>query len=433
LNSLFKKDVQMKKNISLAFMVLLLGYGLLIQTPTVSAAEKSAGEAVQITDKGAYYDVVLDFGTGLSHKQIGEALGEKIQKKVPEYEALIDLYLLEITQGKPEVYQEFIRRANVIKAQVDPEYRDEIEGMASKFSGGTVNAGGDKKLSKDEMFLLNLIPDAARGSMCSTLAVFGARSETKKTMVERTLDWPDGSQHQAARIQAVTTIKNGKKSVCLIGYLGFVGAITGFNSEGIFAGILDSSTGAPYAAEGKRSYPMDIRWALENKTTLDAVADVLKDPAKKYTYNHLIVFADKDTAKVLENNMNGIRALRSDSSELNKGGTWEFPNAIGAVNAFMLKGNPENFHPYDTARWPSMKKELKAKGDVVTYKELKEVASFCPAGQGPGPQTRGDLYNSMTQQIVLFQPQDLSLEIFFCPKDGKLPSVPTFLPVTVKF
>ncbi len=421
----------MKKKISLVFFVLLFGCGLSIQTTTVWAAEKSSGEAVQLTDKGAYYEVVLDFGTGLSHKQIGQALGEKIRQKIPQYEALVDLYLLEITQGKEEVYQEFLRRANVIKAQIDPDYRDEIEGMASKFSGGAVNARGDKKLSRDEFFLLNLIPDAARGSMCSALGVFGPRSETKKTMVERTLDWPDGSQHQAANIQAVTTIKNGKKSVCLIGYLGFLAAITGFNGEGVFAGILDSSTGQPYAAEGKRSYPMDIRWALENKTTLDGVADVLKDPAKKYAYNHLIVLADKNAAKILENNMGGVRALRSDTSELNKGPAWGFSNAVGAVNAFMLKGNPENFHPYDTARWASMKKELKVKGDVVTYKGLKEVASFCP--QGPGPQTRGDLYNSMTQQIILFQPQDLALEIFFCPKDGKLPSVPTFLPVTAKF
>jgi hypothetical protein len=422
----------MRKKMLLAVFILLLGCEYSTLAADVQVSGKTA-DAVKVTNKGAYYDVVMDYGSGLPPRQMGQALGEKIKQTMPEYEALVDSYLLEITANKEEVYQEFLRRANVIKAQIEPAFREEIEGLASKFSGGTVNARGDKKLSRDEVFLLNLIPDAARGSMCSTLAVFGARSETKKTMLERTLDWPDGSQHQAAKIQAVTTIRNGKKSVCLIGYLGFLGAITGFNDEGIFAGILDSSTGTPYAAEGKRSYPMDIRWALETKTTLNAVADVLKDPARKYTYNHLIVLADKDTAKVLENNMNGLRALRSDTSELNKGPGWGFSNAVGAVNAFMLKGNTENFHPYDTPRWTSMKNELKAKGDVVTYKGLKEVASFCPSRQGPGPQTRGDLYNSMTQQIILFQPADMSLEVFFCPKNGPLPSVPTFLPVTVKF
>ncbi len=423
----------MKKNIIFVFILLLLGCESETRTSVVRASEKSTEDPVRLTDKGRYYEVIMDFGTGLSHRQMGQALGEKIQQKVPEYEALVDSYLVEITANKDDVYQEFIRRANLIKAQIDPDYREEIEGMASQFSGGTVNARGDKKLSRDEVFLVNLIPDAARGSMCNALAVFGTRSETKKTMVERTLDWHGGSQNQATKIQAVMTIKNGKKSICLIGYLGFLGVITGFNGEGVFAGILDSSLGTPYAAEGKRSYPMDIRWALENKTTLNAVADVLLDPAKKYAYNHLIVLANKNTANILENNMNGLRGLRSDTSALNKSPGWGFSNAVGSVNAFMLKGNTENFHSYDTARWASMKNELKAKGDVVTFKELKEISSFCVKGQGLGSQKQGSLYSHQTQQIILFAPAEMKLEIFFCPRDGNLPAVPSFLPVSVRF
>ncbi len=423
----------MAKNIFLTVFILLVGCETATKTATVRISEKNSADAVRITDMRAYYDVVMDYGSGLSPRQMGQALGEKIQQKMPEYEALVDSYLLEITGNKEEVYQEFLRRANVIKAHIDPAYREEIEGLASQFSGGTSNVRGDKKLSRDECFLLNLIPDAARGSMCNALAIFGPRSETKKTLVERTLDWHAGSQHQSSRIQAVLTIRNGNKSVCLIGYLGFLGAITGFNGEGIFAGILDSPTGGPYAAEGKRSYPMDIRWALENKTTLNAVADVLLDPAKKYAYNHLIVLADKNTAKILENNMNGLRALRSDTSALNKGPGWGFPNAVGAVNAFMLKDNAENFHSYDTARWASMKNELKSKGEVVTFKELKEISSFCVKGQGLGSQKQGSLYSHQTQQIILFAPAEMKLEIFFCPRDGTLPAMPSFLPVSVRF
>jgi len=282
--------------------------------------------------------------------------------------------------------------------------------------------------------MMNLLPDVGRGCQCNALGVFGARSETKKTILERTLDWHSGSQDQAAKIQSVMTVRNGDKAVCLIGYLGFFGTVTGFNKAGVFAGILDAPIGGPYSSAGKRSYPMDIRFALENQKSLSGIADYLSDASRQYTFNHLIFLADADTAKVLENNFTGKRTLRSDNSELQAGITWEFPNAVAAVNAFLLKGNASNFPMYgiNEPRWKSFKSQLQSKGDVVTVEEIKQIASY-RTGDAPAKQPQGDLYNYMTQQIIIFQPASMTLEVFFHPRKGGLPRTPNFVTVPVAF
>ncbi|HBE73785.1 MAG TPA: hypothetical protein DDW31_06850, partial [candidate division Zixibacteria bacterium] len=106
--------------------------------------------------------------------------------------------------------------------------------------------------------------------------------------------------------------------------MGFMGAVTGFNEDGLFAGILDSPTGAAYSSSGKRSYAMDIRKSLENFGDMDSAAAWLADTSRHYAYNHLVLMSDRNGGGVLENNFSGSgtamrRALRRDSSGLNPG------------------------------------------------------------------------------------------------------------------
>jgi len=364
-------------------------------TPTPTPTPQPIVENVFITDKNTYYDVILNFETGASHARIGEELGRKILKTVPRYEALMDSYLMEITQNNDAIYGVFLQRTKEILPQVPQEYRQEIEGMAVAFSGGTVNAKGDGKLSLDELCLLNLLPDVARGCQCSAFGAFGPRTESKNTILERTLDWHDGSQNQAAQIHAVVTIKNGPKSICLIGYLGFVGVISGFNASHLFAAILDAPTGSPYSSAGKRSYPMDIRFALENRKTINEFTHYMTDPVNEYTFNHLIFLADDHTAKVLENSATDHeielhRTLRCDSDKLNPGIAWGYPNCIAAVNAFIRKGNADNFPMYNInkPRWKSLRSQLWWTGNRINSDKIKQIASYY-TGKAPGPANPG--------------------------------------------
>lgn len=394
----------------------------------------NAHNGVAITDKGNYYNVILDFGKGLNHRQIGEEYAKRIKIVIPEFEILIDSFISDITSNSNR-YKYMLLRAGDIKPQIPQDYKDEIDGMASVFSGGTENVRGDNKISIDELYFYNLIPDVIRQTQCLAVSVFGLRSATHKAMIARILDWFGGISNQTAKIQSVTAIKYGDRTVYSVGYIGYMGMITGFNDKGIFAAILDSPTGVLYSSVGKHSYPMDLRFALGSRTTLDGVADYMKDPSRDYAFNHLIFISDPDESKVLENNLSGKgknmqRTLRNFDSPLNKGIIWGIGDSIGTVNSFLLEGNHDNHtsNKNNTKRWENIKTQLLAKGEEVTLDELKEVASF-HKGSRPGSIDRGDLYNNTTQQIVIFEPHTFNLDIFFRPPNAassSLPAIPIF-------
>ncbi|HSO85665.1 MAG TPA: C45 family autoproteolytic acyltransferase/hydrolase [Draconibacterium sp.] len=399
-------------------------------------------KAVQIIDCGNYYQVIMDYTTGISHYDMGVELIQKILQTKPDYEQLMDSYIAEAAVYQ-SYYNTFISRVDDIKPQMHKSYQYEIDGMASQLSGGNVNVMGDNKVSKDELYMIQLLGDVARATQCSGISVYGARSETGHPMTARILDWYDGTKRQLAQLQAVTIIKYdesksncligyGCKSICLIGYLGHLTMITGFNTDGVFAGILDSGTSADYSSTDKYSFHTDLRFALENYGTLSDVAGYVTNPWRNYTFNHNVLLSDSQTSKVLENNFSGTgknmqRTLRSDTSALNPGITWGFTDAVATVNSFLLLGNHDNHtgNPSNMNRWESLKTQLQNYGETITLDELKQIASF-DNNDGPGSQSSGDIYNSGTQQIVLFQPDNFHLEVAFRPKSGILPANPVF-------
>ncbi|KNY27374.1 C45 family autoproteolytic acyltransferase/hydolase [Pseudobacteroides cellulosolvens] len=426
----------MKKKISIIVLLIMLSSSIM-SSACVHNMPIDKKESVGITDKGNYFEVNIDVKRCKTHWKVGEEYARKILKAVPDYERLVDSYLAECS-GSDSTYQLYIKRVNDIKTQIPIDYINEIEGMASIFSGKAEDVSGDGKLSLQEIYMLNLFPDVARSTQCSALAVYGERSVSKKTIAERILDWYQGSQNQLAKLQAVITFKNDKKSICSIGYLGFMGVISGFNNDRVFAAILDSRTGQPYSSESKNSYPMDLRYSLENYKTIDGVANYLKAAKRAYSIGHLIFLCDPKTAGVLENNMstdvNSLRDVRRENSPLNDGIEWGIDNSLGVVNSFMLIGNYDN-HSSETGnvlRWDSMKNQLLSKGDEVTLDELKEIASYY-TGSTVGTQAEGCLYNVRTQQIIVYEPSTNHLEVFFRPEDGVLPQVPEFERVKVKF
>lgn len=395
-----------------------------------------AAQHVTIADSGAYYHVVCDLASAGSRHQMGLELGQSIVSAVPGFGQLVDSYLAE-RSGSNATYNAWLTRMGDIWPQVPQEFRDEIDGVAEGVGAGTLNVRGDGKLSGDEIRLLNLFPDCARSSQCAGLAVFGGGSASGRPMAARLLDWHSGNQNQLGQIQAAIVIKNRAGSVCLVGFLGYLGAVTGFNDDGLFAGILDSPSGTSYASAGRRSYAMDIRKALEDFTDIEQAGEYLADTSKHYTYNHLVILSDTARGAVLENNFSGSgtdmkRALRRDTSALNPGVEWGFEGAVAAVNSFVLEGNHDNHTgvQFNTGRWASFRNQLGSYGQV-DWEELKEIAGF-DNGNGPGYEYT-DIYNAGNAQIVCFRPDSLVLEAAFKPRSGVLPSDPVFHRVPVSF
>jgi hypothetical protein len=223
------------------------------------------------------------------------------------------------------------------------------------------------------------------------------------------------------------------KSVCLIGFLGYLGCVTGFNDDTVFAAMLDSPSDFPYSSENKNSYSFEMRYALENLTSMEDIADHMMNPEKNYAFNHLFFLSDEKKSMVLEDNISGDgtdmrRALRACDSELNESVSWGIRNAIGAVNSFLLKGNHDNHtkKPGNFERWNSLRSQVAEKvSGGITFDEIKEIISF-DNGDGPNRTTDGDLYCLGNVQTIVFEPNTFKLEIAFAPSDGNLPVDPLF-------
>ena len=411
-------------------------------TQDLSVAEGLADykvNGVTITDKGNYFSVELDFTKGLSHREIGKEFARGILLAVPDYEALVDSYIAESLFISE--YNEAFWRVDDIKKQIKKEYREEIEGMSEVFSGGDKNVRGDNKISKDEFFMFNLFLDVIRSTQCSFVSVFGSQSATGKTITGRILDWYGGDKNQLPRIQAVITMKNPTGSICSIGYMGFMGIITGFNDRKIFAAVQESTSGAAYSAAGKRSYPLDLRYALENTDKMKNTIGFMMDENKQYAVNHLIVFSDPDESKVLENNFSGRgtgtervrRAVRTDESRLNKGVLWGIKDAVASVNSFILEGSTDNHtrNKFNTRRWKYIKEQLSGKQSKFLPEDIKNIMTYTKGSPRALLDTKY-LYTKATLSMTLFQPDTLSLEVYFFPRNTlKVPNKPTFEKISV--
>ncbi|OQY43569.1 MAG: hypothetical protein B6242_14395 [Anaerolineaceae bacterium 4572_78] len=388
------------------------------------------GTAVKITDRGVYYFVEIDMTSGISHKTMGEQYALAVKEAVPNCEALLDSYLMELILGTKLTLAQCLERVSNIRPSMHKEYSDELDGMATVFNH-SVDKLGDNKLSAGEIWCIALIPDIMRLTQCCAISAFSDASETGTTITGRNTDWFMGSKHQMAFLHAVTLIKNGSRSICLPGFLGFLSCVTGFNKNGIFGGILDSDTGElPYVTLGKRSYTYDLRYALETESTLYGVANYMND--KPYAFNHLIFLSSPRESKVLENYIHalGDRRLRSDNSHLQEPSVWGFSNVTGTVNSFLLPGNPDNQTPWpqNTARWESMKQQTALYSiNKIGFEDIKNIISYYPEDlPGPGTSSQGCLYREDTAENIIFEPATFKMEMAFAPSTGEMPVKPVF-------
>lgn len=407
-----------------------------------------------------FHEYTIDLTGTVSHSQAGIDYGQFIKARVPNFEVIVDFYLFLVTQAVP--YQTLLDRAAAIRNNIPAEYREEIDGMAGVLCSTPANTAGDGRLSPDELYLLQLVPDIVVDPLCSSVAVFGTTSDTGSTIVGRNLEWFGGwPREYLSLLQAVVTVKNPapNRSVCLIGYLGFAGCITGFNSAGVFGAIHVARGNAAvedpwdYASSG--SYSLDLREALEalNSDSVDDVGALLT--TKTEIAGHLIVLADPSAVKVLEYNpgpdpLYDLRVLRGYDDALNPGIDWVDTSsyqAIGAVNSFVYGGNgadATNHTGNNLTRWNTMRDQLQARLDdldtpgTVTEDELRQVITYY-GGAAPGD-VDGDLFREYVQHTVIYAPgaAPATARVHFHPLCVNTPGDPagpgfTFQTITADF
>lgn len=365
-----------------------------------------------------YYQIDINM-LGGSHYEVGRQYAQQIKTSVPDFDAQADAGINAtvemMRQYDPTITLEaLVERARVILVNIPTDYQDEIRGMQSLFPD-TGDMLGDGRLTQNELLVYELAPDVTRVVSCSASAAFGSATESGKTIVGRNLEWHDEILPFMADMQSVTMLHNGSSSIVYIGFVGQLYPVSGLNSSSIFASILDSDVGVPYVLDGaEHSYVMDLRYALENQTTLQGVADYLSD--KDYAYDFDLFIADRDVAKVLEVDIHTPYAgLRTSTSALKTDSIveilpWNFADAIACVNWFTLPDTIDNsdFWPGNAPRWSTfinLYGQYLAQGKI-TIDVMKQITGYAGATGSGKAITEGAIWRyddgeSEVQSIIM--------------------------------
>ncbi len=398
-----------------------------------NASHAAQGPVTIKNVQGVYYQVDIDLAAN-SHYEVGRQYAEAIKASVPDYEARIDSFLNYMHEKNHIDLATLTARAREISRNIPAEYMEEIKGLQSVFSY-TEDKLGDGRLSKNELLIFELLGDVDRLSGCSASAVFGNSSSTGKAIIERNLEWVELPNSELQAIHAVVIIRNKDKSLASFTFLGMLAFISAVSDNDIFAALLDVGTAKPYPpAAGKRSYMMDLRYAMENQTTLKGIADYMS--GNDYAYSHLIFLADEDSAFVLENDIGSpARGLRSAASALQRGITWGHPGAIVAVNSFLLPGNADSFAAVDAGRWKSFAAfydKFLSNSGTIDMEKMKEIAGY-PGKDGT--YTTGALFRPRDHypslHLIVMRMDTLETWVAFAPV-GAQPRTPKYIKVFEK-
>lgn len=389
-----------------------------------------------------YYKVIMDYNCGASHEEMGRFLGKKIKAIVPDYEEEIDSYLsvdikssgMKVSEDRnKDLLSEYIKNAQEIMKNVDKDYMDEINGMAYELCNGDKDVAGDKKLTRNELYLFNLLPDIKNKIFSTACSVYGSKTEDGKTITGKTFAQPQ----QLKNLNSVTIYKQGEKSFCNIGFLGMAGTSTGFNDNKVFASVIDTPTRLLDNVKGCNSIFFDLRHALENDNTIDDIAGYMADEKHNYHMDHIVFLSDPTISKVLENDLriggkDVKRAIREADSNIGRNDITNFTDAIVAVNSFQLPGNFCGVIQYDDYKnWMIYRSMLNMHNSTINYEDLKNMmssVSISPVSEG------SSYYNIvLTQSIMIFKPEDMKLQIALSKGGDKNLKDSDYLEVPVSF
>ena len=348
---------------------------------TVKTVSSDDGLCV-IEKKATYHDVKLDYENG-SYRSIGRAYAEAVLKLYPDYPKIMDGYLFELVEGAfPNVkdYTDLENRVTGLKNSLDSNYQEELEGFAEIASGDFHGIKKDGKISVEEAYALNMVPDAIRATSCSVMTINGNKSASGHRIVARLLEWMPGSENQLYKFHCLTHFKNGDKSFTSVGFLGAFNALTAVNRNGLMIGELDvgSSYGLPFVYEGKTSFGYDLRYVMENYSSAKEAAEYLKSHDKYYTYNVNLFTADDKDAFCIEIALNpkeGQTIIRDSNTKLLDKLTWNDPDSLCIVNSFAAYGNADKI-TYDDSnlvRWKKYEKLFAQETERISLSHFKEL------------------------------------------------------------
>ncbi|MBR1797621.1 MAG: hypothetical protein IJ757_06405 [Clostridiales bacterium] len=296
-----------------------------------------------------YFDVTLD-ETCASAYDAGYAYGKAIVSIYPELSGRLEPYIFEnIRMAFADLGDDYTPvedRMHGLFNSLDEHYQQEVLGLCDAVCGDYHGIYPDGILSVEEMMLIQMVPDCLRPTACSGLSLWGSKTETGDMITIRCLEWLLGSDNSMTSIHTLLHIRNGERTITNIGFLGLFDTISGINDDGVFMAMLDADSDHFMDCENRTCYSFAIRHALEQFDNAHDAAQYMVDNAPSFTFCHNVMVTDGNEAYCAEDAVaqliedgTGHPCLRDSSTHLMDGISWDSPDSLCIVNAFLSEGN----------------------------------------------------------------------------------------------
>ncbi|MBO7452814.1 MAG: hypothetical protein J6U54_20985 [Clostridiales bacterium] len=374
----------------------------------------------------SYFDITLDYEKG-DRASVGRAYGTLIREKLPDFVPMFEPYIYEnikVAYDGEYSVDALENRLQILFSSLRPEYQEEITAFAEGLSNGVRGFAEDGVLSYEEVCIMQMIPDALRPTCCSALSLWGSKTETGDRLTLRNLEWNLGSDNQMGKVQAVTRMKNGYRSITAFSVLGLLDIISGINDDGVFAAILDvgSVQEEPFIFEGKKCYTMELRYALEEYSTARELGEFMVGESGDFTWCHNLIISDESdsfcaedcVSQVVEKGM-GKSILRDCDTPILKGLSWDSSDSLCVVNSFAAEGNQDGFtgSGSNTIRFAKYNEWVKAK-DKFSAKDLKDMITQEKVDQ----YTVQNVHGKGSAQLIIVDYHAGTVQIAFSGPDG---------------
>lgn len=300
-----------------------------------------------------YYDVTLDYENG-TPKDVGRAYASTIFQAYPKYEEVMEPYFYEnIDAVFPNMggqYSFLNTRMEALLESIPADYREELEGFAEAISEGEMGFVKNGQISYEEALIIQMVPDALRGTACSALSLWGDKTVTGDRITFRSLEWRLGSEMQMCTAHAVVHMKKGEKTITSLNMLGVLDIVSGVNDDGVFVGILDVGLGGSYKFEDKKCYTFELRYALEEFDNAMDLGNYMVENSKDFTFCHNIIISDEnntycaeDAVQTVQDSGQAYSTLRDANTPILSGLEWDSADSLCVVNSFTSEGNKDGF------------------------------------------------------------------------------------------
>ena len=192
---------------------------------------------------------------------------------------LFDEAVLDPSVGvAPAVYEGLLLAASRRLFTWQPEYERELEGLlrgvrAKLGEEGARSAKLDRPLELDDLKAVNTLADW-RGTLCSTVSVWGGLTSDGRTLTARNLDYPATAEMRRAQCIVIRRGEGAARTWVGVGWPGLIGVYTAMNDAGVTIAIHDSGALPRSYDSGFTPRSLALREALESAGAETHLADV---------------------------------------------------------------------------------------------------------------------------------------------------------------